>query len=116
KSIFLPILLILVVLGSIFTGIATPTEGAGVGVLGTVIIGVLSKRLYWPNMKESIYESMKMSGMVGWLLIGAAVFSAVFAGVGSNQFVAAMAANAPGGKWGILFFSLASILVLGRFL
>lgn len=116
KSIFLPILLILVVLGSIFTGIATPTEGAGVGVLGTVIIGVLSKRLNWPKMKESIYESMKMSGMVGWILIGAAVFSAVFSGVGGNQFVSEMAANAPGGKWGILFFSLAFIIVLGMFL
>src|SRR5699024_7965212 len=116
KSIFLPILLILVVLGSIFTEIATPTEGAGVGVLGTVIIGVLSKRLNWPKMKESIYESMKMSGLVEWILIWAAVFSAVFSCVGGNQFVSVMSVNAPGGKWGILFFSLAFIIVLGMFL
>lgn len=116
KSIILPILLILVVLGSIFTGIATPTEGAGVGVLGTILIGVLSKRLNWLKMKESIYESMKMSGMVGWILIGAAAFSAVFSGVGGNQFVSDMAANAPGGKWGILFFALAFIILLGMFL
>src|SRR5699024_2868503 len=78
KSIFLPILLILVVLGSIFTGISTPTEGAGVGVIGTILIGIFTKRLDWPKMKESIYESMKMSGMVGWILIDTAVFSAVF--------------------------------------
>lgn len=116
KSIILPILLILVVLGSIFTGMATPTEGAGVGVLGTILLGVFSKRLNWQKMKESLYESMKMSGMVGWILIGAAVFSAVFSGVGGNQFVSDMAASAPGGKWGILFFALAFIILLGMFL
>lgn len=116
RSILLPMLLIILVLGSIFTGAATPTEGAAVGVLGTVIIGVISRRLNWTKMKESIYESMKMTGMVGWILIGAAVFSAVFSGVGGNQFVSEMAANAPGGKWGILFFALAFIIMLGMFL
>ena len=116
KSIILPMLLIILVLGSIFTGAATPTEGAAVGVLGTVIIGVISRRLNWTKMKESISESMKMTGMVGWILIGAAVFSAVFSGVGGNQFVSEMAANAPGGKWGILFFALAFIIMLGMFL
>ncbi|SIT72419.1 TRAP transporter large permease [Edaphobacillus lindanitolerans] len=116
KSVFLPMLLIVLVLGSIFTGAATPTEGAAVGVLGTVLIGVISKRLNWTKMKESIYESMKMTGMVGWILVGAAVFSAVFSGVGGNQFVSEMAANAPGGKWGILIFALAFIILLGMFL
>ena len=116
KSFFLPMLLIVLVLGSIFTGAATPTEGAAVGVLGTVLIGVISKRLNWTKMKESIYESMKMTGMVGWILVGAAVFSAVFSGVGGNQFVSEMAANAPGGKWGILIFALAFIILLGMFL
>ncbi|MET3576104.1 TRAP transporter large permease subunit [Bhargavaea ullalensis] len=116
KSVFLPMLLIVLVLGSIFTGVATPTEGAAVGVLGTVIIGVASKRLNWVKMRESIYESMKMTGMVGWILIGAAAFSAVFSGVGGNQFVSEMAASAPGGKWGVLFFALAFIILLGMFL
>lgn len=116
KSVFLPMLLIVLVLGSIFTGAATPTEGAAVGVLGTIILGLASRRLNWLKMKESIYESMKMTGMVGWILIGAAAFSAVFSGVGGNQFVSEMANNAPGGKWGILFFALAFIILLGMFL
>lgn len=116
KSIFLPMLLIVMVLGSIFTGTATPTEGAAVGVLGTVVISIFSKRLNWTKMKEAIYEAMKMTGMVGWILIGAAVFSAVFSGVGGNQFVSEMAANAPGGKWGILIFALVFIILLGMFL
>ncbi|WP_408011341.1 TRAP transporter large permease subunit [Pseudalkalibacillus sp. A8] len=116
KSIALPILLIIIVLGSIFTGMATPTEGAAVGVFGTILIGLGTKRLDWKKTKESINESTKMTGMVGWILIGAASFSAVFSGVGGNQFVAEMAQVVPGGKWGVLFFSLAFIILLGMFL
>lgn len=116
KSIALPILLIIIVLGSIFTGMATPTEGAAVGVFGTVLIGFGTKRLDWKKTKDAINESMKMTGMVGWILIGAAAFSAVFSGVGGNQFVSEMAQAAPGGKWGVLFFSLAFIILLGMFL
>ncbi|MBM7587255.1 tripartite ATP-independent transporter DctM subunit [Bacillus pakistanensis] len=116
RSIALPLLLIIIVLGSIFTGIATPTEGAAVGVFGTILIGFGTKRLDWKKTKEAIHESTKMTGMVGWILIGAAAFSAVFSGVGGNQFVSEMAQLAPGGKWGVLFFSLAFIILLGMFL
>jgi len=116
KSIALPMLLIIVVLGSIFTGVATPTEGAAVGVFGTIIIGFGSRRLDWIKMDEAIKESTKMTGMVGWILIGAATFSAVFSGVGGNQFVSEMALAAPGGKWGVLLFSLLFIILLGMFL
>jgi tripartite ATP-independent transporter DctM subunit len=116
KSIALPILLIIIVLGSIFTGLATPTEGAAVGVFGTILIGFGTKRLDWKKMKDAINESTKMTGMVGWILIGASAFSAVFSGVGGNQFVSEMAQTAPGGKWGVLFFSLAFIILLGMFL
>lgn len=116
KSVILPIILIVIVLGSIFTGIATPTEGAAVGVLGTFLIGWLTKRLNWSNTTLALKESTKMTGMVAWILIGASAFSAVFSGVGGNQFVSEMALSAPGGKWGVLFFSLAFIILLGMFL
>lgn len=116
RTIILPMILIVLVLGSIFTGVATPTEGAGVGVFGTVLIGVLTKRLDWSKIKESIFESSKMTGMVAWILIGAATFSAVFSGVGGNQLVSDLAANAPGGKWGVLIFALIFIIILGMFL
>ena len=116
RTIILPMILIILVLGSIFTGIATPTEGAGVGVFGTVLIGVLTKRLDWKKIKESIFESSKMTGMVAWILIGAATFSAVFSGVGGNKLVSDLASTAPGGKWGVLIFALAFIIILGMFL
>lgn len=116
KSITLPIILIIIVIGSIFTGVATPTEGAAVGVLGTVLIGFGTKRLNWNKTQEAIKESTKMTGMVGWILIGAATFSAVFSGVGGNQLVSDLAQAAPGGRWGVLVFSLLFIILLGMFL
>ncbi|PID07296.1 MULTISPECIES: TRAP transporter large permease subunit [unclassified Sporosarcina] len=116
KSVILPLILIVIVLGSIFTGIATPTEGAAVGVLGTLLIGLFTKRLNLKKINLALKESTKMTGMVGWILIGAAAFSAVFSGVGGNRFVSEMAQLAPGGKWGILAFSLAFIILLGMFL
>lgn len=116
KSVILPMLLILLVLGSIFTGISTPTEGAGVGVIGTILIGIFTKRLDWEKIKNSMFESGKMTGMVAWILIGAATFSAVFSGVGGNQLVSGLAAQAPGGKWGVLIFAIAFIVLLGMFL
>src|SRR5699024_11655599 len=63
-----------------------------------------------------MFESGKMTGMVAWILIGAATFSAVFSGVGGNQLVSELADQAPGGKWGILLFAIAFIILLGMFL
>ncbi len=116
RAIILPMILIIFVLGSIFTGVATPTEGAAVGVVGTILIAVISKRLSWENAKEAIKESGKMTGMVAWILIGAAVFSAVFSGIGGNQMVSELAANAPGGAWGVLLFAIVFVIILGMFL
>src|SRR5699024_11397800 len=115
RAIILPMILIIFVLGSIFTGVATPTEGAAVGVVGTILIAVISKRLSWENAKEAIKESGKMTGMVAWILIGAAVCSAVFSGIGGNLMVSELAANAPGGVWGVLIFALIFIILLWLF-
>lgn len=116
KSVILPLILIILVLGAIFTGISTPTEGAGVGVIGTILIGIFTQRLNWEKIKNSMFESGKMTGMVAWILIGAATFSAVFSGVGGNQLVSQLASQAPGGKWGVLIFAIAFIILLGMFL
>lgn len=116
KSIILPMLLIIIMLGAIFSGAATPTEGAGVGVLGTILISLASKRLSWKKFSEAMIESLRMSGMVGWILAGAAFFSSVFSGIGGNILVSDLAQAVPGGKWGVLVFSLVFIFILGMFL
>lgn len=116
KSLLLPMILIILVLGSIFTGIATPTESASVGVAGTILIGIFSNRLNWAKIKDAIFQSSKMTGMVAWILIGAATFSTVFSGVGGNQMVAEFASNVPGGKWGVLISAILFVTLLGMFL
>src|SRR5699024_467009 len=115
RAVILPLILIVIVLGSIFAGVATPTEGAAVGVIGTILISVLTKRLSWLKTQEAIKESGKMTGMVAWILIGAAIFSAVFSGIGGNLMVSELAANAPGGVWGVLIFALIFIILLWLF-
>src|SRR5699024_10905751 len=100
----------------IFSGAATPTEGAAIGVLGTIIISLLTKRISLKEYKDAFVESIKMSTMVGWILIGAECFSAVFSGLGGNSLVSELANAAPGGKWGVLFLSILFVIFLGMFL
>lgn len=116
KSVILPMLLITVMIGAIVTGTATPTEGGAVGVVGTILIVVFAKKLSWAGFKDAVWGTARMTGMVGWILAGAASFSAVFSGIGGNRWVANMAEDLPGGKWGILVFSLVFIIILGMFL
>jgi tripartite ATP-independent transporter DctM subunit len=116
KSIIVPALLILSVLGAIFSGAATPTEAAAVGALGVLLYSILSRRINWIVTKKILIETLKVSTMVGWVIIGAACFSSVFAGVGGNQLVADIAQATPGGKWGVLVLSILFIIFLGMFL
>lgn len=116
QGLVMPSLLIAVVLGSILTGAATPTEGAGIGVVGTAILALVSGRMSWTVAKESAWSSVKTSSMIIWILAGAAGFSGVFAGVGGMRLVTNLAEAAPGGRWGVLAFAVIFIFFLGMFL
>lgn len=82
RGLVLPIILIGLVLGSILTGAATPTEGAAIGVIGTLLLALASRRLKWSMLTASLWSTIKTSSMILWILAGAAGFSGVFAGVG----------------------------------
>jgi tripartite ATP-independent transporter DctM subunit len=85
---FLPIVaLILFVLGSIFFGLATPSEGAALGALGGILLAAVHKRLTFSMMRESVFLTVRTSAMVGWLLVGSSIFAAVFARLGSAQII-----------------------------
>lgn len=112
----LPSILIAVVLGSILSGAATPTEGAGIGVVGTVLLALAAGRMSWTVAKDAVWSSVKTSSMIVWILSGAAGFSGVFAGVGGMALVTNAAAMAPGGRWGVLAFAVIFIFLLGMFL
>lgn len=116
KGVFFPALLILIVLGTILSGLATPTEAAAFGAGGALLIGLFKRRLTWEIVYSSCYETLSISAMVGWMMIGASSFSAVFSGIGGNSLIANTLINMPGGPNMVFVVSAFFIFVLGMFL
>jgi TRAP-type mannitol/chloroaromatic compound transport system permease large subunit len=111
-----PLALIFLVLGTIFVGIATPTEGGGMGALGALILALMNRRLNWGLLKQAMDSTTRLSCFVIFILIGSSVFSLVFRGVNGDLWVEHLLTSLPGGKAGflivvnILFFGLAFFL------
>lgn len=87
KSFLFPFILILIVLGSIFAGIASPTEAAGVGAFGAMILALVSKKFNLPILKEVMKETTMLTSMVFMILVGATAFSLVFRGLEGDKFL-----------------------------
>jgi len=111
-----PLSLIIMVLGSIFAGIATPTESAAVGALGSMVLSAMYKRLSWKIVMDSCLETVKITAMVFAILIGATAFSMVFVYTGADSIVEHFMTSLPGDKWGFLILSMLSIMLLGFFI
>ena len=111
-----PLVLIVLVLGSIFAGIATPTESASVGSLGALILAWGYKKLNWKMVKESSLNTIKITAMVFAILIGATAFSMVFVYSGADDITAQFMTHLPGAKWGFLILSMLAIMFLGFFI
>jgi tripartite ATP-independent transporter DctM subunit len=116
KSLLPPLLLIIAVLGSIFFGIASPTESAAVGALGALLLAALHGRLNLKSVQESLRGTTRMTSMVFMILIGATAFGLVFRGMGGDDLVHEFMTNLPGGEWGFLLMSMLVIFILGFFL
>ena len=116
KSISSPLFLIIIVLGSILTGIATPTESAALGAVGATAISYFSKKLTLDILKKVSIESLKITSMVFFILIGASVFSLVLRGYGGDRMVEDFLTNISGGPQYSLFIVMLTIFVLGFFL
>ena len=116
KAIIPPLLLILIVLGSIFAGIATPTESSALGGVGALILALLYGQLNWRVIYESSQETIKITAMVFAILLGATAFSMAFSYTGGDEIVEEVLHGLPGGKMGFLIMSMLVILVLGFFI
>ncbi len=116
KSIILPALLIIIVLGSILLGIASPTEAAAFGAAGALMVGLIKRRLTWNIVYSSSYETLSVTAMVGWMMIGAGAFGSVFSGLGGNALVADFAMNMPGGPNMVFLVAAAFVFLMGMFL
>ena len=115
-AIFPPLTLIVLVLGSIFIGIATPTESAAVGSIGAIVLAAMYQKLSWRIIEESALETVKITAMVFAILIGATAFSMVFVYSGADSIVEEVLTNLPGQKWTFLLLSMLTIFILGFFI
>lgn len=116
KAILPPLILILVVLGSIFAGIATPTESSALGGVGALVLAAVYGQFSFKMMYNSALETVKITAMVFAILIGATAFSMVFTYSGGDEIVEEVLSGLPGGKMGFLVLSMLAILILGFFI
>lgn len=111
-----PLGLIFLVLGTIFIGLATPTEGGAMGAAGAVILALMKRRLSWDLLRQATESTAKLSAFVLFILIGARVFSLTFYGVSGHKWVEDLLVHLPGGQVGFLIIVNLLIFVLAFFL
>src|SRR5213596_2663711 len=111
-----PLFLIFLVLGTIFIGIATPTEGGAMGATGAIILGAAKRRLTWDLVRQAVESTAKLSAFVVFILVGARVFSLTFYGVSGHVWVEHLLTSLPGGQLGFLIVVNILIFFLAFFL
>ena len=116
KAIVPALALVLIVLGTVFAGIATPTESAAMGAVGAVVLALAGGNFRFRMLHQVAMETTKISAMVFTILAGATFFSMVFTYTGGDAAVEEMIQHLPGGKWGFIVLSMLAIFLLGFFI
>lgn len=109
----LPILLIILVIGTILTGVCTPTESAAMGALGSILCAAIRRRLTWNMLKEACYQTQRLSCMVVWLIIGGSCFASLYTAVGALEFIKEIVSALPLAPYMILAGMQLTYIVLG---
>ena len=116
RKMLAPIVLVIVVLGVIFTGLATPVEAAGIGTLGAMIVAAMHGRLTWPNLHAACMTTLVATAMVMWIIFGATIFVGFYILQGGQDFVQELISGAGLGPYGVLFVMMILLIALGMFL
>ncbi|QQK76431.1 TRAP transporter large permease subunit [Salicibibacter cibarius] len=116
KGILLPVSIIILVLGTIYTGVATPTEAASVGVMGAVVSAGIKKKMNWSNIKQMFMMTVRINGMVFWLLIGATAYARIVTVSGVGDWFAGTITGLDVNRWLILVGILLIFFILGMFI
>ena len=111
-----PLSLILIVLGSIFAGVATPTEAGALGAVGAMFLAATRKRLSRRTLDETMHETLRLTCMVVFLLVGSTAFALVFRGLNGDLWIESLLTNLPGGLLGFLIVANLAIFILGFFI
>lgn len=113
KTLALPLMLIILVLGSIISGIATPTEASAIGAMGALLIAIIDGKFTLSFLKEASEKTAIVSTMIFTILIGASIFSLIFRGVGGDELIDLIFGSLPGGPYTALIFVLLLVFLLG---
>ena len=113
RAVILPVFIIIMVLGSIYAGVCTPTEAAALGVLGAAISSAVYRKLNWGSIREACHRTASLTTMIIWILIGAYCFTSVYTGTGAQDLMEELLLSIPGGRYAILFTMQAVFFVLG---
>ncbi|MDA9342889.1 TRAP transporter large permease subunit [Gammaproteobacteria bacterium] len=113
KTLAMPLLLIVLVLGSIIAGIATPTEASAIGAMGALFIALINGKFNLAFIKEASQKTAIVSTMIFTILIGASIFSLIFRGVGGDELINLIFGSLPGGPYTALVFVLLFVFLLG---
>ena len=116
KALIPPLLLIVLVLGSIFAGVATPTEAGSLGALGALLLAKVNGRLSWTSLNESLDDTVHLTVMVLFLLVGSTAFALVFRGLNGDIWIEELLVNLPGGELGFFLIANIVIFLLGFFI
>lgn len=116
RAIILPFFIIIMVLGSIFSGFATPTEAAAMGALGAFISAAIYRRLKWDMFWSACVRTLRLTAMIMWIFFGAMTFTAVYQALGAQDFIREIFLSLPGGRWAPIIVMQLSFFFLGCFL
>lgn len=116
NKMFAPIILVILVLGIIFAGIATPVEAAGVGTFGAIVVASMHRRLTLENVRSAAITTLRVTGMVLWIIFGATLFVGFYVVNGGQEFVNDTIAGTGLGPYGVLVLMMFILVILGMFL
>jgi len=116
RGVIAPLILILAVIGSIYTGICTPSEAGGIGAFGALICAAIYRQLNWQNLRQAGLGTVRLLAMVMWLLIGGGFFSTLLGATGVGHFISSLLTGLPVGPMGVLIVMMAIALILGMFM
>ena len=110
------IVLIIAVLGSIISGLASPTEASGVGAFAALLLAALYRKLTFKAVRDAAHTTLGVTAMVFFIIIGASVFNSVFLYLGGGELIKSILMSMPGGKWFVLFIMMFILFILGFFI
>ncbi|GGE73626.1 tripartite transporter large subunit [Streptosporangium jomthongense] len=116
KSLFLPTLIVFSVLGSIYAGIATPTEAAAVGVVGAMLSAMLQGQFTMANLSDAAMDTLRVTTMIMWITIGAKIFVSIFTGTGGADSLLMFIENLELNRWLVVLSMMGILVLLGLFL